>query len=89
MRIVERLEPHLAQRQREVLGQRPLDLADEAQGQVQLLVVLPAKARHAVHRVEQQVADGLGRADGDEQAVHGAFLARNQFPLKETLQSTI
>ena len=29
-----------------------------------------------VHRVDQQVADGLGRADGDEQAVHGGFAFR-------------
>ena len=73
MRDLERLEPHLAQRQREILGQWPLDLADEAQGQMQLLVVLPAKAGHAVHRIDQQVAHGLGRADGDEQAVHRLF----------------
>ena len=74
MRSVERREAQRRQRRGEILGHRPLDLADEAQGQVQLLVVLPAQLGHALHRVEQQVAHGLGRADGDEQAVHGRFL---------------
>ena len=54
----------------DVVGERPLDLADEAQRQVELLVVLPAEIGAVVHRVDQQVADVLGRADGDEQPVH-------------------
>ena len=54
----------------EVIGQWPLDLADEAQRQVKLFVVLPAEVGAVVHRIDQQVADRLGRADGDEQAVH-------------------
>ena len=76
-----------AERVGEVLGDRPLDLADEAQGQVQLLVVLPAEVGAVVHRVDQQVADVLGRADGDEQAVHGAHLADS--PLRNTSSHVI
>ena len=69
------LEPRgadAAQRIGQVLGDMAIDLADEAQGEVELLVVLPAEVRTVVHRVDQQVADRLGRADGDEQAVHAA-----------------
>ena len=55
----------------EVVRDRPLDFADEAQGEVQLLVLLPAEVGAVVHRIDQQVADVLGRSDGDEQAVHG------------------
>src|SRR6476619_4818344 len=54
----------------EVVRNRPLDLADEPKGEVQLLVVLPAEVGAVVHRVDEEVADRLGWADGDEQAVH-------------------
>ena len=68
-----KLEPagaDLAQGDGDVFRNRPLDLADEAQGQMQLLVLLPAEIGAVVHRVYEQVADRLGGADGDEQAVH-------------------
>ena len=41
-------------------GERAFDLADEAQGQVKLLLVLPAEIGAVVHRVDQQVADASG-----------------------------
>ena len=61
-----------AERRGEVVRRRPLDLADEAQRQVQVLLVDPARALDSLHRVDQPVAHGLGRADGDEQAVRHA-----------------
>ena len=54
----------------DVLGDRPLDLADEAQGDVELVLVLPAGAVQPLHQVEQPAANVGGRADRDEQAVH-------------------
>ena len=60
------------QRGGDVLGMAPVDLPDETHRDVQLLVVLPTRARHAAHRVEQQGADRGRRAQGDEKAVHGA-----------------
>ena len=67
-----------AQRAGEIVGDRPVDFANEAQGQVQLLLVLPAEFGAVVHRVDQQVANILGRSDGDEQAVHGAAFSRDR-----------
>jgi hypothetical protein len=63
-----------AERRVHVGGDMAVHLADEAQGDVELLLILPARARHSLHQVEQQVGDRLGRADGDEQAVHGGRL---------------
>jgi hypothetical protein len=54
----------------DVLGDVTVDLADEAQGEVELLVILPARAGYSLHQVQQRVPDRLGGADGDEQAVH-------------------
>jgi DNA-binding transcriptional regulator YdaS (Cro superfamily)/REP element-mobilizing transposase RayT len=53
-----------------IVRNRAIDLSDEAQGQVQLLLLLPAEVRAVVHCVDQKVADRLGRTDGDKQAVH-------------------
>jgi len=60
-----------AERRSDVLGAMMVDLADEAQRQVQLLVVLPAGAGNPMHRGDQQRADGGGRAQGNKQAVRG------------------
>lgn len=60
----------LAQRGGNVLGHRAVHLAEEAQGQVQLFVILPASLGYAVHRIGEHVADGGRRAKGDEQAYH-------------------
>ena len=60
----------------EILCDGPVDLTDETQGDVQLPFVLPPEVSHIVHCVDQQVADRLRRADGDEQAVHRRPLAR-------------
>ena len=65
-----RIGMDLRQHVRDVFGDRALDLADEAQRHVELFVVLPARARDAVHDVEEAVADGTGRTQGDEQAYH-------------------
>jgi len=55
-----------------------IDFADEAQGQVKLVVILPARARNAVHRRDQPGANRPRRAQGYEQAVcrHGALRHR-------------
>ena len=58
------------QRRGKVLGDRAIDFANEAQSQVELLVALPAEVGTIVHRIDQQVADVLGRANGNEEAVH-------------------
>jgi len=55
---------------REIVGDRSLNLAYETQGEVELLIVLPAKIRAIIHCVDQQVADRLGRTDGNEEPVH-------------------
>ena len=54
----------------DIVGHRTLDLTDEAQRQVQAARRRPSAARAVVHRVDQQVADRLRRANGDEQPVH-------------------
>jgi len=53
----------------DIFGAVMVDFADEAQSQVQLVVDLPARARNAVHRGDQRGADGVRRAQRDEQAV--------------------
>src|SRR5690606_33205585 len=50
-----------------LVGQRPLDLADEAQCQVQVVLVDPAGAVEGFHRIDERVANRFGRADADEQ----------------------
>lgn len=67
---LERRRADLPERVGEIVRHRPLDFADEAQGEVQLLVVLPAEIGAFVHRVEEQVADGLRRPKSDEEPVH-------------------
>ena len=42
---LERRETQRAERHGEILGERALDLADEAQGQMKLFVILPAQGR--------------------------------------------
>jgi hypothetical protein len=49
-----------------------VDLPDEAKRKVELVLLLPGGARDPLHQVEKALSNGLGRADGDEQAVHGA-----------------
>jgi hypothetical protein len=63
-----------AERRCDVFRRRGIDLPDEAKRQVQLLLVLPAEVGAVVHRVDQEVADGLGRPDGDKQARHDSEL---------------
>lgn len=60
-----------AERCGDIFGAVTIDLADEAQGQMQLFVFLPAGARNPVHRRDQLFANRAGRAQGDEQAVRG------------------
>ena len=55
----------------DVAGAMAVDLADEAQGEMELILALPARAADPAHRGEQQLADRRGRPDGDEQPVHG------------------
>ncbi len=86
-----------AKRCRDILGLMPVDLADETQGQMQLIVALPTRARDAVHRREKNLSNGARRAQRDEQAMRGHDLAcivgaaprrdprRNKIALKRTL----
>lgn len=66
------------ERRGDVFGAVMVDLTDEAKRQVKLLVVLPARARNAVHRADQQRANGPRWAQGDKQAVrrHRASIRR-------------
>src|SRR3546814_7440814 len=52
-----------AERRGDILGAVTVDLADEAQRQVQLLVALPARRRDPVHRRDQRGADGTRRSE--------------------------
>ncbi|MDQ1229829.1 hypothetical protein QE379_001255 [Sphingomonas sp. SORGH_AS 879] len=60
----------LSQHGDDILRHRAIHLADEAQGQVKLVVILPPGMGNAVHDIGQPVANGGGRAKGDEQADH-------------------
>src|SRR5439155_469167 len=59
----------------DVFGQVAVDLPDESQGQVKLLIALPAEVGAGVHGVDQKIANELGRTDCDEQAGHAQLLA--------------
>ena len=52
-----------------------VDLSHETQGDVQLVVILPARALDPVHQGEECGTDAGGWAQGDEQAVHHLSLA--------------
>src|SRR3546814_6435822 len=54
----------------DVLGMMTLHLADEAQGQVQVLRRDPARAGQAVAEVAQAAAQGVGQGNGNEET-HG------------------
>jgi hypothetical protein len=60
----------------QILGERPFNLSDEAEGQVEIILGNPAKLRSIVHCVDQQVANRFRRANGGEQAVHGLRLTQ-------------
>ena len=60
------------QRIGEIVRNCCLDFAYETQGQVELIVVLPAKIRAFGHRVDEEIADGFRRAKGDEKTMHGS-----------------
>ena len=66
-------ETDLAERERDILGHAAIDFADEAQGDVELAIILPAGARNAAHQRQQAGADRGGRAEADEQAMHDAL----------------
>ena len=69
----------------DVLRRPPVHLADEAQRQVELIIALPARMRHAAYYRDQAIADRTRRLEGDEQAMHGGFVplsARAQNPRK-------
>jgi hypothetical protein len=74
---LESRSPNSAERVGEIVGDRPLDFTHEPQGNVELLVILPAEVRAVVHRVDQEVADRFGRPDRDEQPVHVQTLSRS------------
>ncbi len=79
-------EMDLAERERDVLGHAAVDLADEAQRDVELRVGLPARAGDAAHQREQALADRGGGPEADEQAVHdGSRLTLNRAPGKPVL----
>jgi hypothetical protein len=55
----------------DVRGPVAVDLADETEGEVELILVLPAGAADAAHGGEELRPHGLGWPEGDEQPVHG------------------
>ena len=65
----------------DVAGEMAVDLADEAQGEVKLVLALPAGAADPAHGGEQRRADRPRRPDGDEQAVHGPAIASPPRPV--------
>ena len=72
----------LAQSDRDVLGDRSFDLADEAERHVQLFLVLPSCGGHALHYVEQALTDSGRRAEGDEKADHGLRQVNREPPYR-------
>lgn len=66
---LERLEADAGQCRRQIFRGVAVDLTDEAECAVQLLLILPAQALHPADRVDQQVADRLGRPEGEKEAV--------------------
>ena len=66
---------HLRQGQMQVIRHAHIDIADKAQGEVQIVATLPAGAIHALHRIEQRIGDKFGQRQGNEQTRHSlAFL---------------
>lgn len=61
---------HAAERGRDIGGDMAIHLSNEAQSQVQLVVILPTGAGNAAHASEQPRADCGGWANGDEEPVH-------------------
>jgi hypothetical protein len=64
---------HSTEGDRDVLRHRPLDRADEAQRQVELVIRLPPRRADAAHRGEQALADRRGRTQCDEKPGHAAL----------------
>ena len=63
----------------DILRHRPLDFANEPQGQVKLVVDLPAKAVQPAHQAQQCLSNDSGRPNSDEQPVHAqAFAQMNE-----------
>lgn len=77
---LKRLEANPAERFGDVLGAVAINFADEAQGQVQLLVALPAQFGTLVHRVDQDVADDGWGSDANEQSVHRHRIVQKRPP---------
>ena len=57
------------QRSDEIVGLAGIDFADEAQSDMQLVVILPARAIQRFHPVDQHVADRGRGPDADEEAM--------------------
>lgn len=71
---VERGEADGGQHISDIVCAVPVDLADKPQGQMQVVVILPARALHIAH-YRQEVRPVIGRwPDGDEQAVHRLYI---------------
>ena len=70
-RVVDRTQSRV-----DVAGAVSVDFADEAQGQMELLVTLPACTADPTHGRQKQGADPLGRSYGDEQPVHALLIAK-------------
>ncbi len=62
----------ICDRDRDLLGDAPIDFADEAQRQVELRIALPPRPRNAAHQREQARADRSGGSQPHEQPVHSA-----------------
>ncbi len=60
-----------AKRRGNIFGAVTIDIADKAEREVKLVVILPARGGNAMHRAAQQIADWARRAQRDEQAMLG------------------
>ena len=72
----------MAERNRDIFRHRPLDRADEAQRDMQLLVVLPARGGDALHYVEQALTDRRRGAEGDKKTDHGLRQVNRHYALR-------
>src|SRR4051794_17513706 len=72
-RQLERRMAHPGQGLADFIKRALAHLADETQGQVEMLRIAPAHARQAFAQVIQRILDLVGWVQGDEQARHGAL----------------
>ena len=68
---LERVGLDLAEQVGEIAGHAALDVASEPQGDVEVIVVDPLRARQRLSEIGQSILDLLGQLDTGEQSGHG------------------